>query len=126
MGVTVIPRAIPGGVNVPAVLTRRTARRTTWNAQAQQGVQIERVAGRGVGVVSFMHSRSRIMIDSRISTMPGRNTSGSHQQEEDMCSLFLSHGLPFFCPWFGDVALGVFSCLLCAAALAWWWRVVGE
>ena len=43
-----------------------------------------------------------------------------------MCALFLSHGLPLFCPWFDDVALGGVLYLLCDAALAWWWRVVGE
>ena len=58
--------------------------RTTWIAQAQQGIRSERVAGRGVGFVSFMHARSGILIDSPISTMSGRSTSGFHQQERDV------------------------------------------
>ena len=35
--------------------------------------------GRGGGVLKFVHGRSRMTIDPRISTMPGRSTWGFYQ-----------------------------------------------
>ena len=37
------------------------------------------IRGMGRGVTQFVHGRSRMAIDPRIPTMPGRSTSGFHQ-----------------------------------------------
>ena len=39
----------------------------------------ERGGGGGIGCAQFVHGRSRMTIDPRIPTMPGRSTPGFHQ-----------------------------------------------
>ena len=45
------------------------------------------VIGLGGGVLIIMHGRSRMAIDPRLPTMPGRSTSGFHRPGADIACI---------------------------------------